>query len=109
MERKLKKILGATMEDFVALIANAELVITDSFHGVAFSLNLGTNFVALSNTANPERVKAILGKLEIADRIDMPVEKYYPVNYEMVHQKLAKLQQDSINWAIRAVDGQENT
>lgn len=99
-----KKILGATMEDFVALIANADLVITDSFHGVAFSLNMGTNFVALTNTANPVRVKSLLERLEIADRIDMPTELYKPVDYEEVTPKLQLLQKDSIDWVINAVE-----
>lgn len=99
-----KKILGATMEDFVALISNADLVITDSFHGVAFSLNMGTNFVALTNTANPVRVKALLEQLEITDRIDMQPQDYLPVNYEKVTPKLQKLQEDSINWVLSAVE-----
>ena len=99
-----KKILGATMEDFVALIANADLVITDSFHGVAFSLNMGTNFVALTNTANPVRVKSLLEQLEIADRIDMPTVSYKPINYEEVTTKLQILQKDSIDWVINAVE-----
>ena len=99
-----KKILGATMEDFVALIANADLVITDSFHGVAFSLNMGSNFVALTNTANPVRVKALLDKLGIAERIDMPTDSYHPVNYEVITPKLNELQRDSIEWVINAVE-----
>ena len=100
-----KKILGATMEDFVALIANAALVITDSFHGVAFSVNLNTDFVALTNKANPVRVKALLDKLDIADRIDMEPEAYHPVDYAEITPKLLRLQEDSINWAVQAAEG----
>lgn len=99
-----KKILGATMEDFVALIANADLVITDSFHGVAFSLNMGTNFVALTNTANPVRVKALLDQLDITERIDMPTHLYRSVDYEIVTPKLQRLQKDSIDWVVNAVE-----
>ena len=99
-----RKILGATMEDFVALIANADLVITDSFHGVAFSINMGSNFIALKNTANPVRVKALLEQLGIADRIDMPTNSYHPVNYEDITPKLNELQEDSIEWVIKAVE-----
>lgn len=102
-----RKILGASMEDFVALIANASLVITDSFHGVAFSVNLGTDFVALTNKANPVRVKALLEKIGITERIDMPVDKYHPVEYGAVTPKLKALQEDSIAWAINAVNGME--
>lgn len=99
-----KKILGATMEDFVALIANADLVITDSFHGVAFSLNMETNFVALTNTANPVRVRALLEKLELVDRIDMPITSYRSVDYTEVTPKLQALQKDSIDWIMNAVE-----
>lgn len=102
-----KKILGASMEDFVSLIANASLVITDSFHGVAFSLNLESDFVALTNTANPVRVKELLEKLEIADRIDMPIKEYYPLNYKVVHRKLYEMKEDSVKWALNAVEVQE--
>lgn len=104
-----KKILGASMEDFVALIAKASLVITDSFHGVAFSVNLGTDFVALTNKANPIRVKALLEKIGITERIDMPVDKYHSVDYDAVTPKLKALQEDSIDWAINAVNGMEHT
>lgn len=99
-----KKILGATIEDFVALIANADLVITDSFHGVAFSLNMGTNFIALTNATNPVRVQALLSRLGIAERIDMPTELYKPVNYAEITPILKDLQEDSAEWVIKAVE-----
>jgi len=98
-----KKILGATMEDFVALIANAELVITDSFHGVAFSLNLHKNFVALTNKANPVRVQTILEKLEILDRIDMPTQQYHEIDYNKVDELLEPLRKDSVEWVLNAL------
>ena len=98
-----KKILGASMEDFVALIANADLVITDSFHGVAFSVNLEKNFVALTNKANPVRVKALLDKLGISERIDMSVADYHNVNYKEVTPKLEKLRDASVEWVLNAV------
>ena len=91
------------MEDFVALIANADLVITDSFHGVAFSVNLEKNFVALTNKANPVRVKALLDKLGISERIDMSVADYHNVNYKEVTPKLEKLRDASVEWVLNAV------
>ena len=93
-----KKILGATAEDFVALIANAELVITDSFHGTAFSLNMGSNFVSLTNKANPVRVKELLEKMDLLDRIDMKPEFYKEVDYTEVGDRLDAFRQDSISW-----------
>lgn len=39
-------LLGMTPEEFVWLIDHAQYVITDSFHGTAFSVNMGRPFVA---------------------------------------------------------------
>lgn len=39
-------IAGVGPREFTELLANAEFVCTDSFHGVAFSLNFNVNFVA---------------------------------------------------------------
>lgn len=100
-----KSILGARIEDLIALIANAELVITDSFHGTALSINLGTNFVSFKNTGNPVRVKMLLDSLGIADRIDMNPNDYNIVDYEEVYKKLKPLCEDSRKWVIDAVEG----
>ena len=99
-----KSILGATVADFVALIQNADLVITDSFHGVAMSLIMGVNFVAFKNTGNPVRVANLLDTLGIGNRVDMPASAYESVPYEQVREKLVPLCEDSREWVRRAID-----
>lgn len=98
-----KKILGASIEDFVALIANADLVITDSFHGTAFSLNLERNFISLTNE-NPVRVRAILSLINIENRIDMSVDDYCEVNYNIVSDILNIYRDDSRKWVMDAIN-----
>lgn len=98
-----KKILGASISDFIALIGNADLVITDSFHGVAFSVNLGVNFVALTNTENPIRVKEFLEKLKLEDRIDMLPDNYKMIIYEEINNKLELMRKDSSAWLLNAI------
>lgn len=100
-----KKILGATVADFLALIYHAELVITDSFHGVALSLNLQKNFVAFKNVANPVRVDQLLTALGIAQRIDMSVTDYCEVDYETVNRVLMPMVKDSQKWVLNAIGG----
>lgn len=39
--------------DFLSLVDNAEMVVTDSFHGTAFSINLHTPFLCLTETMEP--------------------------------------------------------
>ncbi len=97
-------ILGATIDDFIALISNAELVITDSFHGAALSLNLGKNFVSIKNVGNPIRVVALLNELGISERLDMKPEDYRDVDYVSVGKELDVLCDDSKRWVISALE-----
>lgn len=93
-----KKILGASIIDFVALISNADLVITDSFHGVAFSVNMESDFVALTNIENPIRVREFLEAIELDNRIDMKVNEYSKINYDKARRLLEDLRCDSEAW-----------
>ena len=91
------------MIDFIALIKNASVILTDSFHGVAFSVNLGKDFVALTNTQNPIRVKEFLEKLGLDNRIDMDPEDFKMINYIEVNKKLLKMRNDSLKWIFESI------
>lgn len=61
--------------EFVGLIANATMVCTDSFHGLAFSINLSRPFVAFlrfedgdSKSQNP-RIYNLLSRYDLEDRL----------------------------------------
>lgn len=99
-----RSIPGAMIEDLIAMIAGAELVITDSFHGVALSLNFQQNFVAFKNFGNPVRVAALLQKFGIYERLDMMPHDYQAVNYEEVGKILEPLCKDSKQWIIKAIE-----
>lgn len=98
-----KKILGASIVDFVALIGNAALVITDSYHGVAFSVNMEKNFVALTNDANPVRVRELLQTLNLEERMDMDPKKHSEIDYSKVSPIVNSLRIDSANWVLNAL------
>jgi hypothetical protein len=79
--------------EFLSLIDNAECLITDSFHGTAFAINLNTEFVEiLPNTNTSSRNMSILRLLGLTNRIvnDMSyfslVDK--GIDYVGVNQKL---------------------
>lgn len=98
-----KKILGASVIDFIALIKNAKLILTDSFHGVAFSVNLEKEFIALTNVQNPIRVKEFLNKLGLNDRIDMKSGDYNKIDYSVVGKKLTTMRKDSLDWVFKSI------
>ncbi|MBU5681117.1 polysaccharide pyruvyl transferase family protein [Blautia sp. MSJ-9] len=93
-----KKVVGATMADFLKLIKHARLVITDSFHGTVLSANLNTDFVVIENKKNPERVRNILDKLGLLERINLVPDKYSDIEFSVVNKRIEKIHDDSLNW-----------
>ena len=98
-----KLILGATIADFLYLLNNSTLMITDSFHGVALSINLEKEFVAIENVENPERVKHLLNELGLENRIDLDVDEYNTIDYKSVSEKVNCSRIDTKNWVLEAV------
>jgi len=85
-------------KEFIKLIENAELVISSSFHGVAFSLVFNKQFYALEMGNNAERVKSLLRTLGIEDRYityDKRSDLKEQINYEHVNTILKKEKEDS--------------
>lgn len=99
-----KKILGASIADFIALVSNAELVITDSFHGTAISLNLEKDFITYQNSENPVRTQYLLSNLGLSNRINMSLSKYETVDYKAVSAKIQEMRNDSQNWVLGEIE-----
>lgn len=101
-----KLILGANINDFVALLQNAALVITDSFHGVALSLNLNKNFISFNNAGNPVRISSLLNLLGLNERLDMPPEEFKAIDYKAIGKKLEAMREDSKGWILNEIGEQ---
>lgn len=67
-------IFNAGPEEFVSLIANADYVATNSFHGTAFSLIFKKNFNVVLPSARKGRIFDLLNKLELQGRISSDYE-----------------------------------
>jgi hypothetical protein len=105
-----RKVIGAdvalkkvTPIELLELILNARFIITSSYHGIAFSINFGRQFVALENPNNPLRVRHLLKSLHIKDQIvdqwtvnyDLPQNK---IDFDRVHAELNAQRQVSLHW-----------
>ena len=64
-----KIIRDASPEEYIGLIANAEYVLCDSFHGTAFSLILKKQFYTVLPPKAPERITDLLSSDELKARI----------------------------------------
>ena len=99
-----KKILGATISDFIALLLKAELIITDSFHGIALSVNLNCDFVACINSENPVRAQNLLSKVGLLERVNMNVKDYKNIDYTVINIVVQELRSDSQLWLLEGLE-----
>jgi hypothetical protein len=76
--------------EFLGLIDNAEVVLTDSFHGTIFSINFGKNFYSFikhegAKAMDNMRIIDILGRLGLAERLMTEYSDglidYHPIDY----------------------------
>ena len=91
--------------DFISLIKNAEIVVSTSFHGVAFSVLFEKQFFALGMN-NADRVLSLLNKLDIQKRFVIDtnqVDLNEKIDYEKVNLKIAELKHYSRNFIIDAL------
>lgn len=98
-----KNLNGLTPFELLGAINNAELIITSSFHGVALSINLNKNFVALK-TDNPERTACLLDTAGLTDRLidgrgeDNCGRLTEKIDYNAVKAVISEKRADSLNW-----------
>lgn len=87
--------------DFIRLFSEAEFVITDSFHGVCFSLNFGKPFVAVSPGKYANRIESLLSIVGLEDRLVKSEADFsgfiVDVDYKDAHEKLLSARQASLN------------
>lgn len=90
--------------DLVAYIENAQMILTDSFHGTAFSINLNKEFVAVLNMKNPVRVMNMLDGLGLEGREDDKLfDCSHKIDYTAVNERLNIIRNDSKIWLSEAL------
>lgn len=55
--------------DFLSLFSNADFVVTNSFHGLAFSINLEKQFIVISRNEFNSRIESLLRLIGQSDRL----------------------------------------
>ena len=85
-------------ERFVSLINNSNLVLTDSFHGTAFSVNLNKQFISILNPSNPKRVEDFLVSLGLEKNIYSDKIQKNHIDYGEINLKIEDIRKDSIEF-----------
>lgn len=102
--------IGASPEEFLALVRDAEIVLTTSFHGTAFAVNYGKPVftVVQDRNASDSRQVSLMHNLgldkqvlSIKDKFPMASETHYDVDNEQM--VLNKLRLDSKRYLEKAL------
>lgn len=99
--------------EFVSLISNADFVCTDSFHGMAFSINLNKSFIVFKReygnaSDQSSRIVSLLEKLGLEKRYvrDLVFKKDYfdKIDFNSVNIKLETERMNSFNYLKKAIE-----
>ena len=96
--------------DFISLIQNAEIVVSTSFHGVAFALLFEKQFYTLGMNKNSGRVQTLLDNLDISNRYLTDINQVNleeKIDYAKVNEKIAALKQQSQRYLLDALSNNE--
>lgn len=101
-----KTLRGITPQEFVWLIDHAAYVVTDSFHGTAFSLNLETPFTVIPNkTGNNVRMTELLVAVGLERRFCDTKEDACPsaMEFDQAASKLRTRRAVCLEWLSKSV------
>ena len=109
----IKVMYDAGPSEFLNLIKNAEYVLTNSFHGTAFSIIFEKNFYHLCSNRNGEilrddRINGLLDKLNMEQNISLfSTEKEIldkgKIDYLPVRDKVKQLKEEAFNYLKKAL------
>lgn len=79
-------------QDFLGLIKNANYIITDSFHGTAFSINFRKSFASIAKKDNPYRSKSLLCKAGLDDRLVNSIQEFENLSLNVNYSQIENLE-----------------
>lgn len=112
---KSKKIYDAGPAEFIWLIKNAEMIITDSFHATAFSINFNKSFYCLRRNTNGEvnnmnsRIVSILSMAGIQNRLLDETENGFvlpdsKIDYNEVNKRISEKRECNFAFLKEAIE-----
>ena len=100
---------SASPKLFLSLLLNAELIITNTFHGTSFAVNFEKSFYTITPPSSPNRIISFLSSVGLSDRLisnKNQLNKIYhdqQQDFTEARQKLAKLRNLSLEYLNRAL------
>ena len=106
-EESIQWVPDASPESWLWLIRNAACVVTDSFHGLAFSILFRRSFfIALQSRTN-SRLEHLLSTLKLNDQIIRPEMIIHDPDYAEAERVLPELRESSLSFLRQALGAEE--
>ena len=99
----------ASPEEFLGAVSGAEAVVTNSFHGVVFSLIFQKELYVFENKLRKGRISNVLEKAGIEERIVEDVVDLPHVDYAMVEKNLSDYINKSKEFLEKALSAEKKT
>lgn len=111
VEPEFTNIIDAGPAEFLSLFDQAEYVVTNSFHGTAFSINFGRNFYTVipNGKDNNSRQRSILKLMGCEERLVMEGSSFpqiIPADTGKIGSRLDAERINSLNFLKTAIDGE---
>ena len=98
-----KTVRDAGIEEFLTLIKNADVVFSNSFHAVCFSIIFKKEFFAFSRRTG-RKIEDICSRLDLNDRfIKDEIIESSPINYDKVDAILKTMVEQSISFIEKSI------
>lgn len=89
----------AGVEEFLSLVKNAEYVVTNSFHGMIFSVQFRRPFVIFSREQCDNKIEELLELFGLRDRMLVTgTERFKDINYNDVHDRISAARKESLEF-----------
>lgn len=99
-----------SISEWVASFRDAKMIITDSFHGMVFSILFEKEFfVIINNNRGADRFTSLCKKLDLMDRLITEDEEHFdfkaikPLNYSEINKRLSILRNFSSEFLIKSL------
>lgn len=95
-----KMFYEAGVEEFLALVKNAEFIVTNSFHGAIFSVQFKKLFYVFSREQCDNKIEELLLLFGLSDRIRITgsEKEAQDINYDEVHKRIDSIRKESLEF-----------
>lgn len=98
-------ITDAGPEEFLSLLYNASYVVTNSFHGTAFSIIFNTPFSVVLSRGRNDRLISLLKQFNLEDRIFSSGSPLNDIDFALINKTLLDIKKRSEMFLLKAIGG----